>query len=154
MEAGRNWDAPVDDPRVLRFETDDIDRLPWFYKRYRQELPRVELPRALPSTENSAVEVLAGSAEVKPGALDLAGLSRLLHLSAGVVRTAERPYGTYLFRAAGSAGGRFPLELYVAAPEGGGVPGGVHWYHPQGHALLQVGPPPRGEVAALVVTGV
>jgi hypothetical protein len=66
----------------------------------------------------------------------------------------DLPYTTWLFRAAGSAGGRSPLDVYVAVPEGLRVPAGVHWYHPQDHALVQVGPPPRGTAPALVVTGV
>jgi SagB-type dehydrogenase family enzyme len=70
------------------------------------------------------------------------------------VRTVERPYATWLFRAAGSAGARFPIELYVAVPEGGSLPPGVHWYDPSGHALVQVGPPPTGEAVAVVSTGV
>jgi hypothetical protein len=155
-EPGREWDEPpVDDPRVVQgLETNDLDRLPWFYKRYPQELPRVPLPRDLPGTAASAVSVLAGAGDVTGTELDLPQLSRLLHLSAGVVRTMERPYGTWLFRAAGSAGGRFPLELYVAVAEGVGVPAGVHWYDPHDHALVQVGPPPLGEAPALVVTGI
>src|SRR5207247_9769014 len=80
-----------------------------------------------------------------PGRLDLAALARVLHLSAGVVRTSERADGRlYHFRAAGSAGGRFPLELYVAARAVHGLPDGVHWYDPIGHALRQVGPAPAG----------
>jgi hypothetical protein len=66
----------------------------------------------------------------------------------------KRPYATWLFRAAGSAGGRFPLEVYAAVPERTALPAGVHWYHPQEHALVRVGPPPRGSAPALVVTGV
>ena len=54
----------------------------------------------------------------------------------------ERDYGIHPFRAAGSAGGRFPLELYVAVPSGGALPPGVHWYDPLEHALVQVGPAP------------
>jgi hypothetical protein len=52
------------------------------------------------------------------------------------------------------------MELYVAVPESAraaldaGVPAGVHWYHPQDHALVQVGPPPRGDSPVVVVTGV
>jgi hypothetical protein len=154
-EPGRDWDQPVDDPRVLQdLVTNDVERLPWFYKRYEGSLPRVELPRDLPSTTAAAVAVLAGTADVAPAELDLAQLSRLLHLSAGVVRTVERPYATWLFRAAGSAGARFPLELYVAVPEGWALPAGVHWYHPEDHALVQIGPPPHGGTPAVVVTGI
>ena len=35
-----------------------------------------------------------------------------------------------------------------------GLPDGVHWYDPVGHALLQVGPPAGGEATTLVVTGI
>ena len=155
-EPGRDWDEPVDDPRVLQeLVVNDVDRLPWFYKRYEQPLPRVPLPRDLPATTAAAIEVLAGTAHTQDVPLDLAQLSRLLHLSAGVTRTAVRPYATWLFRAAGSAGGRFPLEIYVALPEGVGLPPGVHWYDPLEHALVQVGPPPpHGGAPTLVVTGV
>jgi nitroreductase family protein len=154
-EPGRDWDEPVADPRVLQdLVTNDVEQLPWFYKRYDEPLPRVELPRELPPTTASTIAVLAGTADVSPAELDLAQLSRLLHLAAGVVRTVERPYATWLFRAAGSAGARFPEELYVAVPEDGSLPAGVHWYHPQEHALVQVGPPPHGASPAVVVTGI
>jgi hypothetical protein len=154
-EPGRDWDEPVDDPRVLQdLVTNQIERLPWFYKRYAETLPRVELPRELPATAAPTVAVLAGTAEVEPVELDLPQLSRLLHLAAGVVRTTERPYGPWLYRAAGSAGSRSPFEVYVAVPEGGALPAGVHWYHPQAHALLLVGPPPRPGAPTIVVTGI
>ena len=154
-EPGRDWDTPADDPRVVRgFESNDLARLPWFFKRYERRLPRLPLPPELPRTTASTVAVLAGTAEIAPRALDLAQLSRLLYLSAGVVRTMERPYGTHFFRAAGSAGGRFPLEVYVAVPEGWPLPTGVHWYDPLGHALVQVAPGPRDGAPAMVITGV
>ena len=149
-----DWDKPADDPRVVRsFESTDLERLPWFHKRYGPELPRVSLPRELPATEASTVAVLAGT-DVPAGELDLAQLARLLFLAAGVVRTVERPHGTWLFRAAGSAGARFPIELYVAVPEGTPLPAGVHWYDPSEHALVTVGPAARGRAVAVVSTGV
>jgi SagB-type dehydrogenase family enzyme len=153
---GRPWDRPpVDDPRVVAgLETNDMDRFPWFFKRYTRGLPRIALPRDLPATAAPALAVLAGTAAVTPGDLDLAQLARLLYLSAGVARTMERPAGTFLFRAAGSAGGRFPLEVYVAVPEGAALPAGVHWYDPLDHALVRVGPAPRDGGPAVVVTGV
>ena len=162
-QPGREWDEAIDDPRIVQdLEANDMSRFPWFVKRYPEPLPRTPLPRELPATAAPAVAVLAGTAEVKPARLDLPNLSRLLYLSAGVVRTMDRPYGIHPFRAAGSAGGRFPLELYVAVPPGGALPAGVHWYDPLDHALVQVGPPPRGPASggpasvgpAVVVTGV
>ncbi|MBO0806968.1 MAG: SagB/ThcOx family dehydrogenase [Actinobacteria bacterium] len=154
-EPGRDWTEPADDPRVVQdLRVNDLARLPWFFKRYPQRLPRLPLPRELPATAAPAIAVLAGTAQVAAAALDLPQLSRLLYLSAGVVRTMERPYGIHPFRAAGSAGGRFPLEVYVAVPDGGPLPPGVHWYDPAGHALVRVGPAPRGAAPAVVVTGV
>jgi hypothetical protein len=71
------------------------------------------------------------------------------------VRKSQRSDGLHPFRAAGSAGGRFPLQVYVAVPEGTQLPAGLHWYDPPDHAPVQVGPPPRGEVVpTLVVTGI
>jgi hypothetical protein len=151
----RDWPKPPDDPRVLQdFEPLDLARFPPFFKQYAQLLPRVPLPRELPRTTAPAVAVLAGTAKVEGAELDLAQLSRLLHLSAGVVRTTQWRLGTWLFRAAGSAGGRFPLDVYIAVPEGGSLAPGVHWYHPQEHALVRVAPPPRGGTPAVVVTGI
>jgi hypothetical protein len=159
-QPGRDWDEAIDDPRIVQdLEANDMSRLPWFIKRYPERMPVTPLPRELPATTDPAVAVLAGTADVKPALLDLPNFSRLLYLSAGVVRTMERDYGIHPFRAAGSAGGRFPLELYVAVPPGGALPPGVHWYDPLEHALVQVGPPPHGGPAqgggpAVLVTGV
>src|SRR5215475_9197075 len=154
-QPGREWDEAIDDPRIVPdLEVNDMSRFPWFVKRYPEPLPRTPLPRELPVTTEPAVAVLAGTAQVTPAPLDLPNLSRLLYLSAGVVRTMDRPYGIHPFRAAGSAGGRFPLELYVAVPPGGTLPAGLHWYDPFDHALMQVGPPPGGGGPAVVVTGV
>ncbi|GIF00493.1 nitroreductase family protein [Paractinoplanes rishiriensis] len=154
-EPSRDWSEPVADPRVLQNLTiNELDKVPWFVKRYDGDLPRVDLPRDLPAAGVPALDVLAGTAEIPAAAPDLAQLSRVLYLCAGVVRTSQRPWGRVPFRAAGSAGGRFPLEVYVAVPDGGPLPSGVHWYDPSAHALVQVGPPPRGAAPAVVVTGV
>ena len=42
-DPGRDWDVPIDDPWVIQdLETNDLDRLPWFVKRYPADLPRVD----------------------------------------------------------------------------------------------------------------
>jgi SagB-type dehydrogenase family enzyme len=152
----REFTVPIDDPLVLQdFVANDFARWPEPCKTYADELPTVVLPREWPAPATPATAVLAGTAPADPAPLDLATLARLLHLSAGVVRVTEREdRPTLLFRAAGSAGGRFPLEHYVSARGVAGLEDGVHWYDPVGHALRQIGPHADGEATTLVVTGV
>jgi hypothetical protein len=152
----REWTIPVDDPLVLKgFVPNDLATWPAPCKAYPPGLPVVELPRGWPAVAAPATAVLAGRQAAAPAALDMPALARLLHLSAGVVRVVERSdRPTLLLRAAGSAGGRFPLELYVSARGVDGVQDAVYWYDPVRHALLQVGPPAGGEATTLVVTGV
>lgn len=76
-------------------------------------------------------------------------LDRLLKLGVGVVRTRTFPYGTYHFRTFSSAGGLYPLEVYLATADG------LFHYHPLEHALRRL----RGDVhtssdAVLVITGI
>lgn len=152
-EPGREWDQPLDDPWIVTdLVANDVSRRPAFFKHY--DLPRTPLPRDWARPQVGVLDVLAGREPGSPETLDLAALARVLYLSAGVTRYAKRGELTFPFRAAGSAGARFPLEVYVAVPEGGALPPGVHWYDPQAHALVTVGPPPHGEAPALVVTGV
>ncbi len=150
----REWDVPVDDPRVRQdLPSMEPSLRPPLLKAYQAELPRIMLPRDFAGPDVDATEVLVG----RPGPavpLDAESLGRILFLGAGVVRTAERNGNVMLFRAAGSAGARFPLEVYVAALGVAGVPDGVHWYDGAAHALVQVGPPPADGSTTLVVTGV
>ena len=147
----RDWDVPHPDPRVRHdLAPSDPDLRPPQLKEY--DLPRLPLPRDLPVVDIPATEVLAGGSGSAP--LDLAHLGRLLHLGAGVVRTTQVRGTTMVFRAAGSAGGRFPLEVYVSAVGVSGLADAVYWYDALLHALVQVGPAAVGEATTLVVTGV
>lgn len=150
----REWNVPVADPRVRHDLTpNDPATLPPPVKAYPAGLPRVGLPRDLNDPGIPATAVLAGvPAPTLP--LDAAQLGRILFLGAGVVRTAERDGRRTLFRAAGSAGARFPLEIYASTRGVPGVPDGVHWYDPVEHALLRLGPPAGGETTTIVITGV
>ncbi len=153
-EPGRDWDVPVDHPLIRQdLEPNDPALLPPPVKIYPTGLPRVSLPRDLPSPEIAATDVLAGRAARKLD-LDAAQLGRILFLGAGVVRTSVHRIGKMMFRASGSAGGRFPLEVYASTRGIKGVPDGVHWYDPVEHALIQVGPAAGGERTTLIVTGI
>jgi hypothetical protein len=146
----RDW-PPAEPPRhpllLSGFRTRDLATFTAPCKSYGPGLPTQPLPKTWPEPAATATETLAG--RHTPAALDRAQLARILFLSAGVVRTSERADGRfYHFRAAGSAGGRFPLEVYVADADG------VHWYDPINHALQQIGPPPDGDATTLIVTGI
>lgn len=54
---------------VADLVTNDLQRLPWFYKRYPRSLPQVQLPADLPATTAAAVDVLAGTASIAPADL-------------------------------------------------------------------------------------
>jgi len=150
----REWDVPGDDPRVRHdLVPNDPETRPPPMKGYSDGLPVLALPRDLPDPGVPATAVLAGVASpAQP--LDAAQLGRVLFLGAGVVRTAEHNGRRFLFRASGSAGARFPLEVYASTRGVAGVPDGVHWYDAAQHALVQVAPAAAGAVTTLVVTGV
>jgi hypothetical protein len=155
----RDWtEVPDDDRLVHDMVANDVSRRPRPYKDYDEDLRRILLPTDLPASSAPATAVLSGTAEADTSQLDLHGLARLLYLSSGVTRRTTRPDGgLVLFRAAGSAGARFPLELYVAVPRGADADGlepGTHWYDPEAHALVVVGPPPTGDAVTVVVTGI
>ena len=108
-------------------------------KAYPDGLPVLALPRDLPDPGVPATAVLAGvGSPTRP--LDAAQLGRVLFLGAGVIRTSERNGHRFLFRASGSAGARFPLEVYASTRGVAGVPDGVHWYDGARHALVQIAP--------------
>jgi SagB-type dehydrogenase family enzyme len=150
----REWDVPQDDPRVRHdLVPNDWATVPPPMKEYPEPLPRLALPRDLPDPGVPATGVLAGLAyPAQP--LDAAQLGRVLFLGAGVVRTAERDGRRFVFRASGSAGARFPLEVYASTRGVAGVPDGVYWYDGAAHALVRIGPAALGEATTLVVTGV
>lgn len=148
--------APADHPLVRQdFVTNDIPTFPAPFKSYAPGLPRLALTRQWTSPEVPATHVLAGKTAGEPRRLDVTDLARLLYLSAAFVRYAERRDGRrFFFRTSRSAGGLFPLELYVSAKSVGGLADGVHWYDPLRHGLVQVGHPANGETTTLILTGV
>jgi SagB-type dehydrogenase family enzyme len=150
------WPTPIDHPLVRQdFAPNQRPTFPAQRKDYPDSLPAFALPATWPPVHAPTLELLAGRHASVARELDLEGLARLLHLSAGVVRVAVRPDGRrFLFRPAGSAGGLFPLELYVSARGVSGLPDGVYWYDPVAHSLRRVGPAPTGEATAIVVTGI
>src|SRR4051794_12569702 len=117
--AGMDFPAPpADHPLVLQdFVANDFARWPLDFKAYADGLPAVELPREWPRVGVSAAAALAGAQSPQP--LDLSTLGRVLFLSAGVVRVAERANRPVpRFRAAGSAGRGLPPGAVAPGPAG------------------------------------
>ena len=130
----------------------DPDRFPPSMKRYPGGLPRTPLPRELP-VRVSAADALAGRVPARDLTTRSPSASWLrCSTAAGVVRTIERN-GTQLpFRAAGSAGGRFPPRVYVSAHGLDGVTDGVHWYD-RSTTPRPGRPAAQGEATTVIVTG-
>ena len=76
----------------------------------------------------------------QPDELPLAKLSALAMAAAGVIETASFGDGSFLRRAAPSAGGLYPLELYVFADRVSGLAGGLYHYDVRGHGLEHLSP--------------
>jgi SagB-type dehydrogenase family enzyme len=76
-----------------------------------------------------------------PRPLALADLATLLADAYGIARQGALHDGTFCqMRTAPSAGGLFPLELYVMVQSVEGLPDGVHHYDVRAHALAALAP--------------
>lgn len=97
--------------------------------------PTISLPKPVTEGGPSLSEALLRRRTVRTlasGTIALADLGRLLWAAQGVTS----PDG---FRTAPSAGGLFPLELFVVAAGVDGLPAGIYRYRPTDHALQRVG---------------
>ena len=153
-EPGREWDEPVDDPRVLQdLEVNDLDRLPGStsatrrrclaarsHATYRPRRPRPSpcwpVPRASPWS-NPTWDSSHGCSTCPPGSC--------------ARRSGRTRPGCSAPRGRREDASR--SRCTSPCPKARGCPG-VHWYDPLDHALVRIGPPPRGRAPAVVVTGV
>jgi SagB-type dehydrogenase family enzyme len=115
----------------------DLQRKPSAYKRYRALRP-LPLPTEVSPLAVSALEAVAATepAASPAQALDLPTLAGLLFYAAGRIRT--RTFvgaGEVAFRAAASAGGLYPIEVYVVCGDLPGLAAGVYHFSPADFAL-------------------
>ena len=103
-------------------------------------VPRVSLP---PPEETRLAQVMKQRKSCRTFQhvdLPLATLSTLAMAAAGVVETPSFGDGAFLRRAAPSAGGLYPLELYIFTDRIADLPGGLYHYDVRGHSLAHLAP--------------
>ena len=115
----------------------DHDRAPRRMRTYPGS-PRFPLPGRDFAMDAPLGAVLEGRRSIREYDLDVldpAALGRLLHAGNGL-RGYRRLEGEWTFdRPSPSAGGLYPIELYVAVQQVGGLGDGVYHYDPRAHEL-------------------
>jgi SagB-type dehydrogenase family enzyme len=119
----------------------DWDNQPLPFKIY-TDLPPLPLPRDWAPSRVDALDALAAAASDSPGRRllpDLRVLARVLHFSAGIVRTKTYPGGqTMHFRAAACTGALYHIDLYVVCGDLPDCPAGVYHFGPHDFALRRL----------------
>jgi SagB-type dehydrogenase family enzyme len=118
-----DWHHPPD--QVKHYATVDVVDLSYF-------LILLERPRTPEAT------LLAG--QIGPDEVSLAELSHLLYLANGVTTVLPLPQREVMMRAAPSAGGLYPTELYVVSRGYPGLGDGVYNLQVRDHSLARIWP--------------
>jgi SagB-type dehydrogenase family enzyme len=116
-----------------------IEPLP--YKIY-ETLDPIPLPREFPVPAMAALDAIGRSGDEPTGdrGPDLADLARIALLSNGLLkRGSHRPGGRIIeYRAAGSTGARYHLELYFVCGDLPDLPAGIYHYAAHDHTFRQL----------------
>ena len=98
-----------------------------------QDLPEGPVPALEAIARNPAQE-----REAREQVLDLARLSRVLYLSAGITKRRRHPGGEVHFRAYPNTGALHHVDLYLVAGELSDLPAGVYHFGPHDFALRRL----------------
>ena len=102
-------------------------------------LEPIALRDVAPDTDYPAPDALAGHLNPAVRDLDLTEMTRLLALSAGVIRVKTFPDGErFFFRTYACAGALYPVEVYVACSRVGGLDPGIYHFHPREKSLRMI----------------
>jgi SagB-type dehydrogenase family enzyme len=115
----------------------DWDNQPLPFKIYSGLAP-IPLPRDFAPSGVAALEAIAAPAtgDGQRTLLDLHALARLLHFSAGIVRTKTYPGGQLMhFRAAACTGALYHIDLYVVCGQLPDLAAGVYHFGPHDFSL-------------------
>ncbi len=121
----------------------DFENQPLAFKIY-PDLEAIPLPQGFPGNNLPALEAISrpGAAPAANGdgerTPDLATLSRILQLSAGITKRKRYPGGETLFRAYPNTGALHHIDLYLVAGELPGLSAGVYHFGPHDFALRRL----------------
>lgn len=129
----------------------DWDIQPRPFKIYTSLAP-IPLPRDWQESSAPALALLSEPARAadptQASVVDLTEIARLLHFSAGIIRTKVYPNGMeHHFRAAACTGALYHIDLYLVCGALSGLEAGVYHFGPHDFALRQLR---RGDYRALV----
>jgi len=137
LRTGDRWQAVIDSIGK------ELEALEKACPEIREVGPMVDLPPPRLDGTVSVEAALQNRRSIRSYASDpltLADVSQLLWAAYGITKTFEGapPFVRGGFRAAPSAGARFPLELYLAAFNVAGLPPGIYWYQSETHKLMLI----------------
>ena len=121
----------------------DLENQPLPFKIYR-DLEAIPLPQYSPGNDLPALEVISPpvTAPTTNGdgerTADLATLSRILYLAAGITKRKRHAGGEILFRAHPNTGALHHIDLYVVAGELPGLSAGVYHFGPHDFTLRRL----------------
>ena len=136
LRTGSRWRAVMDS---VQHKLESIEKT---FLETRAAGPVIELPAPRFDGTVSVEAALKNRRSIRSYSeepLTIADVSQLLWAAYGITKTAENlpPFLRGGFRTAPSAGGRFPLDLYLAAFDVRGLPPGVYWYDSEKHRLVR-----------------
>jgi SagB-type dehydrogenase family enzyme len=125
----------------------DWENQPSTFKTYAGD-ESIQLPKNVRFGDENFSDILKSPQEdSKPAPPGIMDLSRILFLTYTITRKAVHGGGYHYYRSAASAGALYPVEIYVATHEVGGLGDGLYHFSIANHALF---PLRREEVAGVL----
>ncbi|WP_414570381.1 SagB/ThcOx family dehydrogenase [Nostoc sp. CCY 9925] len=116
-----------------------VKRVPAIQLRYMPEAPFLELPKA--PRDNPLTELLERRSSVRSfenQVMPLISLAQLLDAGCGINGVRQVEGQSYEGRNSPSAGGLYPIEIFVSTQAVEGLAAGLYHYEPRGHGLHRV----------------
>ena len=137
LRSGAQWQAVTN---ALQQKLDSVEKA---FPEARPAGPVIELPAPRLDGTVSVEAALRNRRSIRSyleTPLSLPDVSQLLWAAYGITKTFENapPFLRGGLRTAPSAGGLYPLDLYLAAFNVTGLPAGIYWYNSEKHQLVRI----------------